>query len=721
MEMRRCSNTTFLRMGMWVLLLSLLLPAVGARAQDKIGSVTMLMGAPRMVGESITPLQPVLSGNMLETGTADGIGLLIEDIVLHIGVNSKVSVREEQGRVVVELEAGFVVIYTDRGSQREVTVETPFGRLNPKTLASGADSGWYVVRHDPADLNVSPAVSTFSTIEGESVAEGTDPVAGPHQLLTNQRWRMVGGVVPGPPEEGSDQARAEQLQSMLHLRTSELVHAGISDKTLARLQRTGPNLHLVATPDYTGIYDNNDVPLIDLFPPDPEQRYVFGLAGEFPEVQTAQAQFVGYANSPLNQQDWNNYLTAVDGNPAFQPFYIDRFDNGGFTYIQFAGSDAQVVTQGGEVFLVGEQVNQGGWALFTPDQALADEGFANNSDLMNVVTAGFRAVAEGQDPSNQGRISDFVEFSPDGSVALKPDSEMPVGYPFLEQALDLSDFPAPEDFRSDQLAALGAGIELPPPDDAPPPAGQEPPQLADAANQLVFLSNSGFDSLDNRTNFIGDPISPTELDLPGDRTVVVDSTSTGPSSGFSLSGDSTQTVGIQFAPRGDILAIIHHTGPQGLSDTSPPTSRNGNFEIIRGQRYSIVRWQDGRRTEGRELENFGDDGTFVDMRNELFLLICTEINEIHKLTPDTNHTLCGPATVAPESPLRAVTARRSGQVVQLRKMIMRGDSQLRRAIIGRTPTARGSRGLLVPGGGRLLRSSGSVSPRRYLGKIGVAK
>ena len=167
-----------------------------------------------------------------------------------------------------------------------------------------------------------------------------------------------------------------------------------------------------------------------------------------------------------------------------------------------------------------------------------------------MVTAGFRAVAEGQDLSNQGTLADFVNVLADGTVELKPASERPVGYPFLDQASNLTDFPMTDSFRTDQLAALGAGVAL------PPPAGQEAPQLTEPPDQLVFLSNSGFDSLGNRTNFIGEPISPTELDLPGDRTVVVDGASTGPSSGITLSGDSTQTVGIQFAPRGDIIAII---------------------------------------------------------------------------------------------------------------------------------------------------------------------
>ena len=63
-----------------------------ASAQDEVGQVTLLAGAPRMVGESIRPLQAILTGQQLETGESDAAGVLVEDIVFHVGVNSDVSV-----------------------------------------------------------------------------------------------------------------------------------------------------------------------------------------------------------------------------------------------------------------------------------------------------------------------------------------------------------------------------------------------------------------------------------------------------------------------------------------------------------------------------------------------------------------------------------------------------------------------------------------------------
>jgi len=169
-------------------------------ARQEVGRVTMMAGAPRMVGESIRPLQPILSGRTLETGDSDAAGVLIEDVVFHIGPNSRVAVHDEPGGKRFEIEQGYVVLYADAGTQTTAIVETPFGRLTftPDLLGEGG-SGWYSVRHDPQQTNIQPAVSTFTSMEGPVEVVGTSPQAGPYVLKAGQRWRIVQGQVPGPP------------------------------------------------------------------------------------------------------------------------------------------------------------------------------------------------------------------------------------------------------------------------------------------------------------------------------------------------------------------------------------------------------------------------------------------------------------------------------------------------------------------------------------------
>ncbi len=692
-----------------VIAVYLWLPGAGVSAADRIGSVTMMTGAPRMVGQSIVPLQPILSGSLLETGENDGVGLLVEDIVLHIGVKSKVTLHEEPGRVFVDLEAGFVVVYMDAMSRREVVVETPFGRLTSMTIAAAVDSGWYAVRHDPAEPNVRP-VSTFSTIEGQAEAVGITPVAGPHTLLSNQRWRIVEGVVPGPPEEGRDDA-VEALQNMLYRRTSALAHEGIGDKTLTRLERSAVGAHAVIVPERTGIIDINDTaqaPVITVM--EEPQGHEFDNPRVFTPGSplTAQAQFIGFEGTSANQ-NWNDFLASVDGNPAFRPLYIEEFVNGGFSYIQFAGADAELVPHVGEVFLVGERDAQGGWALFTAEQAVADGNFADtNSSLRNVVTAGFRAIAEGEHLAGDGAIggdgadpgSAFAVVQ-DGDTQFNPD--LPVGYPLLDQAAQTTGLTVDGVLLSDQIAALGSG--------------QNPQQLGEPADQLVFLSDSGFDASGNRTNFDGEPIRPTELNLPGDRTVDIDQRSGAPSTGIPLSADSDNTVGIQFAPQGEVIAIIHHTGLRNLGDVQLPTSEH--FEVVRGERYSIVQWREGGRINiDAGLLEAQDLNSNPEVRNELFELVCAEINN---LTPIGNHTVCGPAKAEPDSAIRLTLRRRPGLLVRLGSTLGHRELQVRRGFQGRTRSLKGSPGTLKSAGGRLLRPGGATAMRRHIGRRGVGR
>ena len=208
-----------------------------ALAQQSIGTVTLMAGAPRMVGQTIRPLQAVMSGSVLETGEADAAGVLVQDIVLQIGGNTQVEVLEEADRLLIRLTRGFVVFYTEPDTGHLVVIETPFGRLTagPGTGVE-SESGWYSVRHDPEQPAVSPAVSTFAAIEGSAEVEGTAPKAGPHALAAGSQWRIVAGQLPGPHEAGNNRAAAEGLRDMLHRQATELIRSEVSnvDRLAAR-------------------------------------------------------------------------------------------------------------------------------------------------------------------------------------------------------------------------------------------------------------------------------------------------------------------------------------------------------------------------------------------------------------------------------------------------------------------------------------------------------
>jgi len=80
----------------------------------------------------------------LETGEADAAGLLVSDVVIHVGADSAVTLLDEPGVTRVVIERGFMVFYTDPTTQTKIVAETPFGFLAamPSTAQTGG-SGWY--------------------------------------------------------------------------------------------------------------------------------------------------------------------------------------------------------------------------------------------------------------------------------------------------------------------------------------------------------------------------------------------------------------------------------------------------------------------------------------------------------------------------------------------------------------------------------------------------
>ncbi|MCH7813994.1 MAG: hypothetical protein IID40_08230 [Planctomycetes bacterium] len=693
--------------------------ATQAWAQRQIGQVTMLAGTPSMMGEAVRPLQAILSGRQLQTGPGDAAGLLVEDIVFHIGDNSKVTVLDEPGRKRIVVQQGYVVFYTDASTASEVVVETPFGRLI-WTPGTGDETGRFSIRHDLAQANVSAAVSTFAVIDGSATAEGTNPVAGPHNLMGGQRWRIVAGQIPGPPEAGDAGADADALRDTLHRQAAEMLRAqttgitGLVGIDLGGVQNLPTD---VVVTDQQFIIDPNAASqdrataapsLPPIIPVIPEE--VLGFAISDPVViptgdpVSAVAQFVAYAGTPVNE-NFNDFLTAVDGNPAFQPNYVTRFANGGFSYIQLAGNEFEVTSNNGETFLVTEPDVASGWAIFTPNVAVGDAAFDPASGLADVVTQGFQAVARGEAQAGAGTIGgDGIDPASgfagvfDGTVALNPNP--PAGYPLLDRANLTLGLTVDGEAVSDQIAALGEGLN--------------PLKLDEDGPQLVFLSASDVDSLGNSFDFNGEPIVPTDLNLPGDRTVTADTTGAA-NTATPLAADPANTVGIQFAPRGEIVAVIHHAGLSGAAGTIPVSE---HFEIDRGTQDSVIRWRDGQRVTGTggevlELENLNEN---PEVRNELFGLICQEAN---KLVPPDRHTLCGPATVQPGAPAFRQLRRSPSRLVRV------GDTLNRhRLAAGRRPLLSGaSRALrsrvLKPAGGRLLRTGGTRSNRRYIGRATV--
>lgn len=714
------------------LVLSFILTPGVARASDEFGRVTLMVGAPKMVGESIRPLQAIFSGRVLETGESDAAGLMVEDVVFHIGPNSRVTVLDEPGVKRLVIEKGYVVLYTDSESKTTVIAETPFGRMTSAPgSASEGGSGWYSVRHDPERANVGPAVSTFAAMEGSTEVVGTAPEAGPYTLKSGQRWRIVQGRIPGPPEEGDGRSDAEELRDTLHRQAAETAHAQISDVTQLATEALVPSLQAlpadVITPADQGIFDVNaanqgrlpsDTPTQAPEPPpiEPEVETVVVYAFADPRAipagtpETATAPFVSYDGIVANP-DWNRFLTAVGSEPAFQPNYLTEFANGGFSYIQLAGPDAQLVDNGGEVFLAAEQGTATGWAIFTPTVAIADTGFSPSSSLTDVVTEGFRAIAFGEHLASGGTIGgDGVDPSTgfarvtDGEVQLNPDA--PPGFPQLDLAFDTTGLTVGGAPVADQIAALGAG--------------QNPQQLGQSGSELLFVSSGTTDARGqdgaNGFNFNGDPIEPTSLDLPGDRTVVTDN-SGAPGVATPLASDGRNTVGIQFAGTGQTVAVIHSTGLRSTSNGT--VAQSEHFEIVRGDRASIVQWRADQRVTGAdgeplELEDLNDR---PDLRNELFALIGREVNS---LTPPDTFTVAGPSVAEPDSFVRRSLHRTPGRLVRGRTVFGRRDRALLKGhsiVAKRALTLRSLR----PAGGRLILGASTPSSRRHIGRVSARR
>ena len=680
-------------------------------AQDKIGVVSLLSGSPRMVGESIRPLQAILSGQLLETGDADAAGLLVEDIVIHVGVSSAVTLADEPGLTRVVIQRGFVVFYTDPTSQTRIVAETPLGELLsiPATAENGG-SGWYSVRHDPERVGVSPAVSTFATMEGVAQVAGTNPVAGPHTLSAGQRWQIIQGQIPGDVEERDERASAEALRQTLHRESIETLRPEVTDAgrltTLTEIPGTRPIPGDVIVPNDQGIVDPNAFDrsrVIPLITPQPKQ-IDFGPATivAAAEPATASAQFVSYPGTPTNQS-FNDFLASVDGQPAFQPLYLTAFSNGGFSYLQIAGPGAQVVSRGGDTFLFEDAQTASGWALYTPLRALRDSGFAPDSPAAGVITDGFAAIARGEHLTGGGTIgaggdpaSGFAIVA-DGAIQLNPTP--PVGYPVLDQANQTAGLEINGTAPGDQVAALGAGLD--------------PQDLSVEAPQLVFISTGQTDSLGNQFNFDGNSIEPTNLDLPTGRTAQ-EVAATLTSQPLPLAASDTNTVGIQFAATGETIAIIHHTGSNDLQGATPPASEH--FEVVRGATFSIIQWRPGARITGGDGQpiDFEDLNNDPQVRNELFSLVCGEVNA---LVPLDRHTVCGPSVNQPTPANAPILRRRPGSLTLNKRPLVRRAEPTRHRLSIEGNRLTKPRVSLQPADGRLIRSENVTSGRRHIGRV----
>lgn len=705
-----------------------LLPS-SARADVEFGRVTLMAGAPRMVGESIRMVQTVFSGRVIETGESDATGLMAGDVVFHIGPNSNVTVVDEPGVKRINVQRGYVVFYTDSSSRTAVVAETPFGFLTatPDMLEENG-SGWFSVRHDLAQANAGPAVSTFAAMEGTSKVEGTNPQAGPHKLIGGQRWRIVQGAIPGAPEEGDERSDAENLRDRLHRETAESARSQVDNLSSLAMEDMGALGRQLPTDvinqEGQGVLDvsganqdrltsetaqQNPEPPVE-FIPEVEVMRVFPVAD--PAVipagspQRATGAYVSY-DGIITDPNFNQYLTAVGPDPAFQPNYLTELPNGGFSYIQLAGPNAELAETGGAMFLAEEQGAASGWAVYTPSQALGDAGYDQASSLTSVVTEGLRAIAHGEHLSGGGRIGgDGVNpdtaFASAATGQVQLNSNPPPGYPQLDLSYDTTGLTAGGEPLSDQIAALGAG--------------RNPQTLSEQGPQLLFVSSGTTDARGqpnaNSFNFDGDPIEPTDLDLPGDRTVTTDS-SGAPSLARPLQPDGRNTVGIQFAGTGATIAVIHHTGLRAASEE--PVAQSDHFEIVRGDRFSVVQWRADQRVNGAdgqpvELEDLNDS---PDLRNELFTLIGREVND---LTPPDEFTIYGQAVAQPDSNLRRSLEPAQGRLVRSGTAFGRRDSAVQKGHYSVSKQALKIRPLRSASG-RLFRGVPSTNNRQYVGRV----
>lgn len=615
-----------------------------AVAQESVGEITLLTGTPRMTGQSLLPAAPVLSGRPVETGPDDAVGVLMQDLVVHVGADSQVEFTESDTGPRIRIESGFVVLYHDDEYDRPVIVETPFGRIEPLAEDGGFKSGAYTIRHDPERPGLRAAATTFSVIEGDARALATDPEAGPHVLHGGQMWVIRRGEIPGDPVEGDEGRAADELAALLHrdsietLRTETALLAPEDD-----LDGVAPRLLSMSLPGQDLISINDIARVLDVPAPTPPrlQDLVFetALPAELPagNALTGEADFVSY-NGIVRNEDWNQHLAAVNGNPAFRPTYVRALPNSGLSYIQIASPDAAVRTAPtGEQFLAPGD-NSTGWTLYTPDNAIADRGFgsASNTATIAVVDAALRFFASAPGLPNAGTIgpsagqpgfATLADINGQQNVILNPDQ--PAGFPLLRRAGETGGLEVPVSQSqtlpiADQIAAVADG--------------RDPFLLTLGQPRLTFLSDTagGFD-------FNGNPINPTNFNFPSDRSVDVLPVGNAAQQAIPLATTTNNTVGLQFAPRGEVVAIIHHDGTRSAGDNAPATSEH--FVIERGPRFTVIRWNGDTRPAGAngqalEFEQLNAD---VAIRNELFGLVSDEVNA---LTPTGRQTIFGPSAVA---------------------------------------------------------------------------
>jgi hypothetical protein len=683
-----------------------------ARAEP-LGQVTLLTGTPRMPGQAVRRAMPVISGQPIQTGPQDAVGVLLRDLVVHVGVDADVRFETDADATHIIVDSGFVAFYHDEGFDRRVLVDTPFGRLEPGVTAGfEAVSGAYTVRHDPGQPNVQPAASTFSVIEGNARAEGLAPKAGPHRLVAGQMWVIRAGSVPGDPVAGDESSAAEELGALLHREAIDALRRDVTILTPEReLDLGAPVIFEITTPPGQGIIEIDDVArVIQAPPPVPPVLGEFQLRIVAPQpipagdALAATADFVSY-DGIVRDLDWNESLAAVNGEPAFRPQYIRTLPNAGLSYVQFAGPDVEIQNSlAGEPFMTGPRNGNTGWAFFAPTGGVGDGGFNNANPSVSVFDTAMQRIANALHLDSGGTIGPatgnnasgfaILDNAADPNVQLNPD--LPTGFPLLQRATDTTGLEVGGDVVADQLAALGAG--------------RDPLNLGQPAPQLNFISNANVDANGDGFDFDGNPIVPTDFALPGDQTVRTDAVAGVPTLAVPLAANSQNTVGLQIAPRGDVVAIIHHDGtrpgPQGTFEIST------HFELVRGPRATVVRWRGDARPAGPggdplEFEQLNEQPA---VRDELFGVIADEVNTV---VPDGRQTIFGPAIADPAATAATRINRGRQQIVrQLSGSIVRSPIETTGIAVDKEQI-RSSRSQRLGTG--LLREGNSGVDRRYLG------
>lgn len=677
---------------------------------ERYGAVTLLDGNPRMLGESLRELQAPVVNAPIETGENDRVGVTFESAVLHVGENARFTILRDADQTTIQVESGLVVLYHDEALTQPIVIETPFGRLTPNLQDLGPDgTGVYTIRHDPAKPGVTVAVSTFSTIEGDATVEGIVPVAGPYDLPAHTLWVIREGETPGAPSPGDEAGAADALAAALHRGTLEQLRP----IDLAQLPTSdsfgGPGIApLVQLTSGQFIYQASDIVALPpvFFPLRPLEQAALDFRLTGPQLlpagtpNAASADFVAYEGNIVNT-NFNQFLTAVDGLPAFLPRYVTSLENAGLSYIQIAGPGAEVRTAAdGSQFLTGGTTATG-WAVFTPTTALASAGFQPNDNALAVVDSGLGAYATAAHLPTGGTIGPGA-FGPENGFAIVDGTDVvlnpngPTGYPILRQAGDTSGLEVGGVVNADQLAAIGAG--------------RDPRELSRPAPRLTFLSDASVDANGNAVNFDGAPLAPTELNLPGSRNIATEARPGDTSRGIPLANDATNTVGLQFARTGDIVAIIHHTGVQGVTQGTFQVS--DNFEVVRGPRDTVVRWRaDNRPTnaDGSPVE-FEDLNNIAQVRTELFAVIADESNRV---TPPGRQTIFGPSVIETPSMARRLGDRLRRDAGRFTSTYIRGRSLQKSSVIGQPARSAGQQTLKA---GTLRRVGAPALERRFIGR-----